>query len=104
MLQILNAKGVAARFVDSIKKLEAKGPTLNAIVNIEGSKRNFSDFDFSDIDVAVMPGFGATSYDHKPVTLGRNGSDYSAAAIAACLNATSCEIWTDVDGLHDEKD
>ena len=98
MLQILNAKGVAARFVDSIKKLEAKGPTLNAIVNIEGSKRNFSDFDFSDIDVAVMPGFGATSYDHKPVTLGRNGSDYSAAAIAACLNATSCEIWTDVDG------
>ena len=99
MVQILNAKGVRSGFVDSISKLEAKGPVLNAVVNIENSKKNFSDFDFYGIDVAIMPGFGANTSDNKPVTLGRNGSDYSAAAIAACLNADSCEIWTDVDGV-----
>ncbi len=34
-----------------------------------------------------------------PRLLGRNGSDYSAACLAACLNASVCEIWTDVDGV-----
>ncbi|MBQ4756447.1 bifunctional aspartate kinase/homoserine dehydrogenase I, partial [Escherichia coli] len=32
--------------------------------------------------------------------LGRNGSDYSAAVLAACLRADCCEIWTDVDGVY----
>ena len=32
--------------------------------------------------------------------LGRNGSDYSAACLAACLGASVCEIWTDVDGVY----
>ena len=32
--------------------------------------------------------------------LGRNGSDYSAACLAACLDASVCEIWTDVDGVY----
>ena len=31
--------------------------------------------------------------------LGRNGSDYSAASVAAALQARSCEIWKDVDGF-----
>lgn len=34
------------------------------------------------------------------VLLGRNGSDYSAACLAACLKASVCEIWTDVDGVY----
>ena len=34
------------------------------------------------------------------MTLGRNGSDYSAAILAACLDAECCEIWTDVDGVY----
>ncbi|MDP4262253.1 MAG: aspartate kinase [Bacteroidota bacterium] len=32
--------------------------------------------------------------------LKRGGSDYSASLIAAAINATSCEIWTDIDGMH----
>ncbi len=47
-----------------------------------------------------MPGFTAAGADGKVVTLGRNGSDYSAAVLAACLDADSCEIWTDVDGVY----
>ncbi|XNM48351.1 hypothetical protein ACLK17_00015 [Escherichia coli] len=34
------------------------------------------------------------------MVLGRNGSDYSAAVLAACLRADCCEIWTDVDGVY----
>ncbi|MDW2035517.1 aspartate kinase, partial [Vibrio sp. 665] len=46
------------------------------------------------------PGFTAGNEKGELVTLGRNGSDYSAAVLAACLRADCCEIWTDVDGVY----
>jgi aspartokinase/homoserine dehydrogenase 1 len=49
--------------------------------------------------IPVIPGFiGATEHD-ETTTFGRGGSDYTAAIIAAALNATKLEIWTDVDGF-----
>ncbi len=47
-----------------------------------------------------MPGFMAGNENGELVTLGRNGSDYSAAVLAACVRAECCEIWTDVDGVY----
>lgn len=47
-----------------------------------------------------MPGFTASNEKGELVTLGRNGSDYSAAVLAACVRAECCEIWTDVDGVY----
>lgn len=47
-----------------------------------------------------MPGFVAANEKGEKVTLGRNGSDYSAAILAACIDARCCEIWTDVDGVY----
>ena len=50
--------------------------------------------------VALVPGFISTDKNSGEVTnLGRGGSDYTAAIIAASLNAASLEIWTDVDGF-----
>ena len=50
--------------------------------------------------VAVVPGFISRDRDTKETTnLGRGGSDYTAAIIAAALNAKVLEIWTDVDGF-----
>ena len=50
--------------------------------------------------VAVVPGFISKDKDTKETTnLGRGGSDYTAAIIAAALNADVLEIWTDVDGF-----
>jgi len=50
--------------------------------------------------VAVVPGFISSSCEDNDITnLGRGGSDYTAAIIAAALNATVLEIWTDVDGF-----
>ena len=50
--------------------------------------------------VAIVPGFIATSRDESDITnLGRGGSDYTASIIAAALDASVLEIWTDVDGF-----
>ncbi|QTH64676.1 bifunctional aspartate kinase/homoserine dehydrogenase I [Psychrosphaera ytuae] len=48
----------------------------------------------------VMPGYSGVNENGEVVAFGRNGSDYSATALAACLNAESCEIWTDVNGIY----
>ena len=50
--------------------------------------------------LSLVPGFISTDRDSGEVTnLGRGGSDYTAAIIAAALDADSLEIWTDVDGF-----
>ncbi len=47
----------------------------------------------------IMPGFIASTMTDIPTTLGRNGSDYTAALVAGALKAKELEIWTDVSGV-----
>lgn len=56
---------------------------------------------FSDMPrVSLVPGFISRDRDTDEITnLGRGGSDYTAAILAAALNAEVLEIWTDVDGF-----
>src|SRR5947208_4377395 len=49
--------------------------------------------------IPVMGGFIAATADGVPTTLGRGGSDYSAAIVGAALDADRIEIWTDVEGM-----
>ena len=49
--------------------------------------------------IPVITGFYGRSNTGKPLTFGRGGSDYSAAAVANAINADCLEIWTDVDGF-----
>ena len=52
-------------------------------------------------NVAIVAGFQGVSPDTKDITtLGRGGSDTTAVALAAALNAEVCEIYTDVDGVY----
>jgi aspartate kinase len=56
----------------------------------------------SEIDagrVVILTGFQGITNDHEVTTLGRGGSDITAAAVAAALCASVCEIYTDVDGV-----
>ncbi len=48
---------------------------------------------------AIVPGFIGSTRLNETTTLGRGGSDYTAAIIAAALDAEALEIWTDVDGF-----
>jgi len=50
--------------------------------------------------VVVIGGFQGVSYKRDITTLGRGGSDTSAVALAAALNAERCEIYSDVDGVY----
>lgn len=50
-------------------------------------------------NVILTQGFIGGTVDHKTTTLGREGSDYSAAILAYCLNAESVTIWKDVPGF-----
>ena len=51
-------------------------------------------------EVAVVAGFQGLGPDKRISTLGRGGSDTSAVALAAALNADRCDIYTDVDGVY----
>ncbi|MEE2750057.1 MAG: aspartate kinase [Myxococcota bacterium] len=51
-------------------------------------------------DVAIVAGFQGVSRDREVTTLGRGGSDTTAVALAAALNARWCEICSDVDGIY----
>ena len=51
--------------------------------------------------IVVIAGFQGVDPDGDITTLGRGGSDTSAVALAAFLNADKCQIYTDVDGVYD---
>jgi len=51
-------------------------------------------------EVAVVAGFQGTDEHGNVTTLGRGGSDTTAVALAAALEADACEIYTDVDGVY----
>lgn len=51
-------------------------------------------------EVAVIPGFQGVASGERITTLGRGGSDTSAVAMAAAVQADRCDIYTDVDGVY----
>lgn len=55
---------------------------------------------FKEGQVHVVAGFQGLGPDNRITTLGRGGSDTSAVALAAALNADRCDIFTDVDGVY----
>lgn len=50
--------------------------------------------------IVIVAGYQGVSYKKEITTLGRGGSDTTAVALAAALNAESCEIYSDVDGVY----
>ncbi|MBL76008.1 MAG: aspartate kinase [Chloroflexi bacterium] len=50
--------------------------------------------------IAIVAGFQGISEDMDVTTLGRGGSDTTAVALAAAINAARCEVYTDVDGIY----
>lgn len=100
MKAVIQAKGLAVNLIDPVQYLLAKGDYLEAMVDVELSTQNFLHSPLPKQHVHIMPGFTAGNKKGELVCLGRNGSDYSAAILAACLRADCCEIWTDVDGVY----
>ncbi len=96
---ILNNEGIDSKtaFPESIG-LVTDGEFGNASVDFVKSTGNVREALASEL-VYVVPGFYGVSPDGKTTLLGRGGSDYSAAAIARCIGASSLDIWKDVNGF-----
>ena len=83
-------------FIRTEKKLGKH--VIDADLTTELVKEAFKNI--NNKNVYVVPGFISRDRDsHETTNLGRGGSDYTAAIIAAVLNAEVLEIWTDVDGF-----
>ena len=67
------------------------------ILNID--KVNIDKY-LNDYDVLVVAGFQGVNIDGKITSLGRGGSDTTAVAVAAAVDADRCDIYTDVDGVY----
>ncbi|WP_179377014.1 bifunctional aspartate kinase/homoserine dehydrogenase I [Winogradskyella wichelsiae] len=72
----------------------------NATVNFHLTDANIqSFFNSNSSQIVLLPGFVSKSINGEVTTLGRGGSDYTAAIIAAAIEAEELQIWTDVSGM-----
>ncbi|MBU2870076.1 bifunctional aspartate kinase/homoserine dehydrogenase I [Colwellia sp. E2M01] len=100
---VLQSYGEKVSVLAPEKFLYTSNSPLNAVADLVLSKDKFKN-EYSDLaNISLMPGFFGVndeSGQQQITTLGRNGSDYSAAVLAVCSDAECCEIWTDVDGVY----
>jgi aspartokinase/homoserine dehydrogenase 1 len=87
-------------FKDSRELIKTNANFGKAAVDFSITNTLIADyFKNSNAQVTLLPGFIASSSDGNTTTLGRGGSDYTAAIIAAAVKAEILEIWTDVNGM-----
>ena len=94
----LNFKNIKSNWVDSRELIKTDSCYRDANLNWDLTQKNI----FEKIDTKtlnVTQGFIASNENSFNTTLGREGSDYSAAIYAYCLNAESVTIWKDVPGV-----
>ncbi len=96
----LNGHGVANRWIDMRRAFLTEQRHKDANVNLEATAvRLKREMAYSEVNVFVGQGFIGGAPDGTTTTLGREGSDYSAAIVANVLDAESMSVWKDVDGI-----
>ena len=102
LAEVLKSKGVNARQVDS-RRLIVTDDEHGAATPIIDETNELVKLELEPLiaagEVPIMGGFIAASRGGETTTLGRGGSDYSAALVAAALHASVLQIWTDVTGV-----
>ncbi len=95
----ITAKGAAAKsFTGWQAGIQTDSLHSNArIENVDGNKVNET---LNAGGVAVITGFQGIDTEGEITTLGRGGSDTSAVAVAIAIEASSCDIYTDVEGVY----
>ncbi|MDD4728718.1 MAG: bifunctional aspartate kinase/homoserine dehydrogenase I [Dysgonamonadaceae bacterium] len=90
----------ASQLYDSTQFIKTTKQFNNHIPDIPLSNKLIKETMKDISTVAIVPGFIASSKEENDITnLGRGGSDYTASIIAAAMDASILEIWTDVDGF-----
>lgn len=89
-----------AAYKDSREIIKTNNNFGKAMVDFDLTNKLIAEhFKSNAAAVTVLPGFIASSTDGNRTTLGRGGSDYTAAILAAALESAQLEIWTDVNGM-----
>ncbi|MEQ8471336.1 MAG: bifunctional aspartate kinase/homoserine dehydrogenase I [Marinoscillum sp.] len=92
-------EGIDITLFDSRKYIVTDDHFGHANVNFKKTTEKLIEVQGSFTKVNLFPGFIAATEDNETTTLGRGGSDYTAAILAGVLEAEHFEVWTDVDGL-----
>jgi bifunctional aspartokinase / homoserine dehydrogenase 1 len=98
----LESKNTRAAAVNAVQVIATDDVFGNASPLMEETRERAANVVKPLIDQGVIPvvtGFNAATIDGRPTTLGRGGSDFSAAILAAAMDAEELWIWTDVDGI-----
>ena len=96
------ARGITSAWVDARQVLVTDGEHMAAVPDTDATCRRCQELLASRTragEVPVLGGFIGATADGVTTTLGRGGSDYSAAIFGACLDVDEIQIWTDVDGM-----
>ena len=99
MVDLLSHKGFRAQWSDTDVLPLANESWLDSLVDTEAAAPLLKARLDPESQVMVLPGFYGRNASGDTQLLGRNGTDYSAAAIAAAIGAGLCQIWKDVDGF-----
>ncbi len=97
--QAAQHKGIDASFLDARQVVKTDTNYGGAKVNFELTNTNIQIHFTNTTQTQFITGFIASDENNVTTTLGRGGSDYTAAIFAAVLDAQEVEIWTDVDGV-----
>lgn len=96
----MQSKNMAHEWIDSREVIKTDANHGNAHVHFETTDKLIQEkVNASSQTLFIAPGFIASTATGSITTLGRGGSDYTAAIFAAALNADVLEIWTDVSGM-----
>ena len=97
---LLEAEGLPNQWVDARQLIVTDSQYSKALVQFEKSRKQASSFfNKATAELFVLPGFIASDEQGRTTTLGRGGSDYTAAIIGAAVKTPLVEIWTDVSGM-----
>ncbi|MBN8865188.1 MAG: bifunctional aspartate kinase/homoserine dehydrogenase I [Sphingobacteriales bacterium] len=96
----LQTRGLNNTWLDARRLIVTDSQFTAAQVDMPATQANLQQcFADSDAPLFLVPGFIAADRQGITTTLGRGGSDYTAAIIAAAVQASVLEIWTDVSGM-----
>jgi aspartokinase/homoserine dehydrogenase 1 len=96
----LQYEGLDCLWMNSAEQIKTDSNFAHAKVDFEIANHNLKNFAANNKNqIIVAPGFIASDQNGNATTLGRGGSDYTAAIIAAAVSAEELQIWTDVNGM-----
>ena len=97
--EAINGRNIKSEFLDSRTIVRTDNNFGYAKIDFKKTNELIQGYFNRHTDLQVITGFIGSSASGETTTIGRSGSDYTAAIFAAALDATSLEIWTDVDGM-----